>query len=142
VTTKRCLGVGDQRVGTADRICIFHGASVPVILREATPKSFQLIGKCYTHRIIDGRFSSKESPPVEYLIHCISLPDSLPFLLAGYVRDFKSFLIRSIAILQIDRNLGAQIILMQYHTDFNTSFFQHETTTPEQKSLCPTQPSQ
>ena len=69
MTTKGYLGVGDQSVAKGDRVCIFHGAPVPFILREIVPKSFELIGECYVHGIMDGEFFSEERPTVEYSIH-------------------------------------------------------------------------
>ncbi|KAL8898787.1 MAG: hypothetical protein Q9207_006528 [Kuettlingeria erythrocarpa] len=58
-TTKGCMGLYPRGTQIGDRVCIFSGGHVPFVLRQDGERdSYQLIGECYQHGIMDGQVLS------------------------------------------------------------------------------------
>lgn len=54
-TSKGYMGLFPRGTQAGDRICVFLGAPVPFVIRPHKPnKSYQLIGECYVHGIMEG----------------------------------------------------------------------------------------
>jgi len=54
---KARFGLAPKTAEEGDSICILHGCSVPVILRQHVAESdnyFELIGEAYVHGLMDG----------------------------------------------------------------------------------------
>jgi hypothetical protein len=75
VTSRGHLGVGDKRIKEGDKVCIFHGAPVPFILRDDgtmlgdATKLHQLVGECYVHHIMYGGALYGNPATVTFAIH-------------------------------------------------------------------------
>ena len=63
ITKKGYLGLGPKLAELGDKIAIFHGSGVPFVLRKSVDKSressWEIIGECYVHGIMDGEFIHK-----------------------------------------------------------------------------------
>jgi len=46
-----------SRVG--DKVCVFHGASTPTVLRKESRGDYKVVGSCYVHGIMDGELASE-----------------------------------------------------------------------------------
>ena len=54
-TSKRYMGLFPRGSRPGDEVCIFFGACVPFVIRRCeTRDTFQLLGECYVHGIMDG----------------------------------------------------------------------------------------
>ncbi|KAK5009727.1 hypothetical protein LTR28_013730 [Elasticomyces elasticus] len=53
-TMKRYMGLGPKYARQGDRICVFTGSHVPFIVRPHRDQSYQLVGECYVHGIMQG----------------------------------------------------------------------------------------
>ena len=53
ITKRRCLGLVPAYAVPGDIICVFGGSHVPFVLRPAG-ETFQLVGECYVHGIMQG----------------------------------------------------------------------------------------
>ncbi|KAK4986681.1 hypothetical protein LTR50_005126 [Elasticomyces elasticus] len=53
-TMKRYMGLGPKYARQGDRICVFTGSHVPFIVRPHQDQSYQLVGECYVHGIMQG----------------------------------------------------------------------------------------
>jgi len=75
VTSRGYLGVGDKNIKEGDKVCIFHGAPVPFILRDDGTKLGdgsrlnQLVGECYVHDIMYGGALYGNPATVTFAIH-------------------------------------------------------------------------
>jgi hypothetical protein len=55
VTSNGRIGLGvEQSIGVGDRICVFHGVSVPFILAETTGGRFKIAAQAYIHGVMFG----------------------------------------------------------------------------------------
>ncbi|KAE9378296.1 hypothetical protein N431DRAFT_435446 [Stipitochalara longipes BDJ] len=57
VTKKGYFGIGPAELAEGDQIYILAGGKVPLVLRplsESQPNTFELVGDCYTHGVMDG----------------------------------------------------------------------------------------
>jgi hypothetical protein len=55
VTSNGRIGLGvEQSIEVGDRICIFHGVSVPFVLAETTEGRFKIAVQAYIHGIMSG----------------------------------------------------------------------------------------
>lgn len=58
-TRKGCMGLYPRGTRIGDRVCVFAGGHVPFVLRQDDERdSYQLIGECYQHGIMDGQVLS------------------------------------------------------------------------------------
>lgn len=54
-TSKQYMGLFPRGTKVGDEICIFSGGCVPFVVRpQAASKSYQLVGECYVHGIMNG----------------------------------------------------------------------------------------
>ncbi|KAL8751690.1 MAG: hypothetical protein Q9184_005989 [Pyrenodesmia sp. 2 TL-2023] len=54
-TTNGCIGLYPRGTKIGDRVCVFSGGHVPFVLRwDSKRDSYQLVGECYQHGIMDG----------------------------------------------------------------------------------------
>ncbi|KAK4960681.1 hypothetical protein LTR28_005030 [Elasticomyces elasticus] len=53
-TMKRYMGLGPKYARQGDKICVFTGSHVPFIVRPHRDQSYQLVGECYVHGIMQG----------------------------------------------------------------------------------------
>jgi hypothetical protein len=58
-TKRGLLGIVTNKALPGDRICIFHGAPAPYVLRSASEdtasgQSFLLVAECYIHGLMNG----------------------------------------------------------------------------------------
>ncbi|PMD57267.1 uncharacterized protein K444DRAFT_483861, partial [Hyaloscypha bicolor E] len=57
VTKKGYFGIGPAELEEGDEIYILAGGKVPLVLRplpESQPNTFELVGDCYVHGVMDG----------------------------------------------------------------------------------------
>lgn len=55
ITAKRFMGLFPRGTKVGDEICIFAGGHIPFLVRrQATSGSYQLVGECYVHGIMNG----------------------------------------------------------------------------------------
>ena len=60
-TSKRYLGLFPRGTRRGDEICVFAGGHVPfVVRRKQGGASYQLVGECYVHGIMDGEIGQVE----------------------------------------------------------------------------------
>lgn len=70
---RKLYGICPRDTQVSDTVCILYGCSVPVVLRNSTPvvgfkESFELIGECYVHGMMDGEALELDAslPEVEF----------------------------------------------------------------------------
>ncbi|KAK3368839.1 heterokaryon incompatibility protein-domain-containing protein [Lasiosphaeria ovina] len=69
ITTGGYLGIGPRTLEEGDTVCILFGAPAPFLVRKvACSDSYQLIGECYLHGIMDGEFFDTDPPGMEFSI--------------------------------------------------------------------------
>lgn len=58
----RLLGLGPAKAQIGDTICILHGCSVPVILRQLeTQDVWEIVGECFVYSLMDGEAMSVDN---------------------------------------------------------------------------------
>jgi hypothetical protein len=62
------LGVGPRFAEISDIICIFHGATVPFVLRPASDGRWTLLGEAYVDGIMDGQFMETVGPAETFVL--------------------------------------------------------------------------
>lgn len=67
-TKEGLIGVGPAELRINDCIYIVAGGKVPFVLRPSSsisnPHTFELVGDCYVHGVMDGEAVNENSPPV------------------------------------------------------------------------------
>ncbi|KAI1146498.1 heterokaryon incompatibility protein-domain-containing protein [Nemania diffusa] len=54
-TAQGYMGLGPQLIRFNDKVCLLHGAAVPFIIRPTRKRgSYEVVGECYVHGIMDG----------------------------------------------------------------------------------------
>jgi hypothetical protein len=57
ITKKGYFGMGPAQLAEGDQVYILAGGKVPLVLRpvlESQPNTFELVGDCYVHGVMDG----------------------------------------------------------------------------------------
>ncbi|EFY95272.2 Ankyrin and HET domain protein [Metarhizium robertsii ARSEF 23] len=58
----RLLGLGPAKAQIGDTICILHGCSVPVLLRQlGTQDIWEIVGECFVYSLMDGEAMSVDN---------------------------------------------------------------------------------
>ena len=53
-TNHGCIGLVPRTTQNGDLIAIFLGADVPFVLRSTSVETYELVGECYIHGIMNG----------------------------------------------------------------------------------------
>jgi hypothetical protein len=56
ITTQRHIGFGPETSVATDLVVMFSGATTPYIIREVEPRVHKIVGVCYIHGLMDGKF--------------------------------------------------------------------------------------
>ncbi|KAJ3528242.1 hypothetical protein NM208_g7335 [Fusarium decemcellulare] len=62
------LGVVSRSVELGDVVCIFIGAQVPHVLRPTGKGTYELMGECYLHGVMDGEVLAAENMAAETIV--------------------------------------------------------------------------
>jgi hypothetical protein len=54
LTSQNILGIGSESLLTKDSVWVIAGLRVPLILREASPGVFRIVGGAYLHGFMNG----------------------------------------------------------------------------------------
>jgi hypothetical protein len=78
VTKKGYFGIGPAELEEGDEIYILAGGKLPLVLRplpKSRPRTFELVGDCYVHGIMDGEAVSGHGSGRESVEERVSDPD-------------------------------------------------------------------
>jgi hypothetical protein len=48
-----------------DLVAVLPGCSVPFVFRKEGPDRYSLVGECYVHDVMDGKFMETATGPLE-----------------------------------------------------------------------------
>jgi hypothetical protein len=59
-TAQGYLGIGPASMAEGDTVCVFFGGHVLYVLRAVDLDSYECIGECYVHGLMDGEVLTEE----------------------------------------------------------------------------------
>ncbi|KAF1818395.1 HET-domain-containing protein [Dissoconium aciculare CBS 342.82] len=59
------LGLVPQHTMVGDLVAVLPGCSVPFVFRKEGPDRYSLVGECYVHDVMDGKFMETATGPLE-----------------------------------------------------------------------------
>jgi hypothetical protein len=62
ITDRGFIGLGPALTRPGDVVCVLRGGDVPFVLRPLEGDSYQFVGECYLHGIMNGSFAREAQP--------------------------------------------------------------------------------